>query len=190
MKHILSTLIAAALLAAPASFATTRYYSDCQAGADAACVPGDDSLDGLTPENAKRTLTSGALHIKALGAGEHTIRFARGGSFTYAGSMQLGNGKNADQGLVVDSYVPSWGSGTALPLLTFTPGTVATNNFNTAGFILTSTPGPYTFRNIEMVGPYNTCPQSTTAELPLRGCGNGFSVLGPTTGVLIERRRS
>jgi len=66
------------------------YYCDCQSGASAGCVAGNDSADGLTPETARRTVANAVTRFNSMPAGA-TVAFCRGGSFTLAARAQVFN---------------------------------------------------------------------------------------------------
>lgn len=118
MKRILFIL---ALLFSSLAGATTYYVSDCQTGADPACVAGDDSRTtteaqvSTTPWRTTAGLT--AARVNALAAGS-SVLFARGGSWTgwaLAGITNLNVSRASP--LTFDSYAPAWGPGTAKPLI-------------------------------------------------------------------------
>ncbi len=59
---------------------TVFYFCDCGTGADPACVPGNDSNDGLSPARPKRT--SPQEKFKSIMAGQ-TVAMCRGGAFSF-----------------------------------------------------------------------------------------------------------
>lgn len=151
MKNFLIRLGTAVAIASaiPAANAAMFYFSDCQAGADPACVPGDNDNHGGSPAAPKRDLNG--FNIKSLSADEHLLRFSRGGAWVINGRLQVGNLKNAGQSMVFTDFVPSWGDGAALPIIKFTPSK-DTNSYNAAGFGLSKAGKGYTFRNLDVVG--------------------------------------
>jgi hypothetical protein len=60
---------------------TKRYFCDCQTGAQSGCVAGNDSADGLSPANAKRTWPSALSAFNAMNAGD-TVALCRGGAWS------------------------------------------------------------------------------------------------------------
>ncbi len=129
---------------APGS-AVTYYFSDCQAGAAAGCVPGNNANAGTSAAAPKRTLAG--LDVNTLAAGSQLL-FARGGAWA-SFSLQLHNlNATAASPLVFDAYTPP-GGGTARPMLS--PG----GNFfvfQTSLFGATEDTGGYVLRNLKLDG--------------------------------------
>ena len=87
------------------------YVSDCGTGADADCVAGSDANDGLSMANAWQTYDKAQDIFASLGSGD-SIRFAKGGSFTVAGSTYWENDNTIGiSPLIISDYTPAWGSG-------------------------------------------------------------------------------
>ncbi len=87
---------------APASAAgRTYYFSDCQSGAAANCVPGDDSNSGTSEKSPKRTLAS--VNFNALPAGSKLL-LARGGVWLQPALMLENPRTTPEEPLVFDAY--------------------------------------------------------------------------------------
>ncbi len=129
----------------PAATGPTYYFSDCQTGASAGCVPGDNAHAGTTAAVPKRTLAG--IDVNALPAGSRLL-FARGGVWT-AFSLQLHNlHVTPTQPLVFDAYTPTWG-GMAAPWLKVGGMSVV---FQFGAFGETNNDGGYTVRNLKLDG--------------------------------------
>lgn len=113
----LAGLAALAMAVSASSLATTFYLSDCQAGASAGCVPGDDNNAGTSAAAPWRSIAKLNTRIEGLTAGDR-ILFARGGSFKDATMSVFIPKSNRHQPVVFESYAPSWGTGQARPILT------------------------------------------------------------------------
>lgn len=121
MKKLLA-LFALLLLAATAQAYTctrTFYFSDCQTGADAACVAGANGNAG-TIGSPKQT-TSGITQTPG-----DCYLFANGGA--WSGGISSAAGTSGSNPLVWDNYVPSWCTGgctsTTYPKRNITSGNV------------------------------------------------------------------
>lgn len=158
-----------------AANAATFYFSDCQAGADPACVPGDNRNGGTSPSSPKRDLVG--FNVKGQGAGEHTLRFARGAAWLIHGRPYLGSMKTVDQSLVFTDYQPAWGSGSALPLIKFAASTHP-DTLGAAGFGLVKAGSGYTFRNLDLSGEGQPGGPAYS--------GSAFFFYGKVSNVLIE----
>ena len=133
---------------APGS-AVTYYFSDCQTGAAAGCVPGDNANPGTSPTAPKRTLAS--VDVNALAAGSRLL-FARGGAWANF-SLQLHNlNVTTAAPLVFDAYTPPAG-GSARPV--FNPGS-SFFVFQTSFFGRTEDTGGYVLRNLTLDGRGST----------------------------------
>jgi hypothetical protein len=121
------------------------YFSDCQSGAEAGCIPGDNAVAGTSPAAPKRDLVG--FDVDALPAGAQVL-LARGGAWKNF-SVQLHNlNVTPSSPLVFDSYAPSWG-GTAKPWLKVTTNLFA---FEFGAFGETDNDGGYTVRNLKLDG--------------------------------------
>lgn len=98
-------------LETPPSGGVTYYFSDCQAGAEAGCVPGDDAQIGTSPDAPRRTLDG--LDLDALPAGAQ-LRFARGGAWDGLWLRIHNANATPTSPIVFAAYSPPWG-GTARP---------------------------------------------------------------------------
>lgn len=128
---------------------TAIYFADCQAGAQAGCVPGNNANAGTSPTAPKRTLDG--FDVNGLAAGMQLV-FARGGSWTDF-HVTLNNAQaTPTQPIVFGTYAPSWG-GTARPKLRGPAGLAA---FEFGAFNSTLHDGGYTLRNLELDGQAGT----------------------------------
>lgn len=113
-RRAVAATAAGALTLATGAGGATYYVSDCAAGAAATCVPGSDANAGDAPGAPWRTFDKARARFKTLAAGDR-ILFARGGSFTTAGSQPLDAWSNADarpsNPVVVGAYTPPWAAG-------------------------------------------------------------------------------
>ncbi|MBI5256549.1 MAG: right-handed parallel beta-helix repeat-containing protein [Burkholderiales bacterium] len=117
------------------------YFSDCQTGAVAGCVPGNNANPGTSPSAPKQTLAG--LDVNNLPAGTQLL-FARGGAWTNF-NVQLRNlNVTATAPLVFDAY----GSGPA-PWIK-AGGMFYAFQFGT--FQDTANDGGYTIRNLKLDG--------------------------------------
>jgi hypothetical protein len=85
------------------------YFSDCQSGATAGCVAGNDSNSGTNPLAPRRTLAG--MNLDALPAGSQLL-FARGGVWNDFGLIISNPNVTAAQPLVISSYPTAWGGAT------------------------------------------------------------------------------
>ena len=126
----------------------TYYFSDCQAGAHAACVTGNNANAGTSASAPKQTLAGVNLNTLPAGA---LLLFARGGdwaNFTTNQADQLENlNVTPAQPMVFDAYTPSWG-GTAAPWLKTASGIAV----ELGGYNNVANDGGYTFRNLKFDG--------------------------------------
>lgn len=159
------TPTALATPASPTVPTVAYYFSDCQAGAAAACVPGNNANPG-TPAAPKRDL-AGVL-VNALPAGAHLL-FARGGVWTNFNVFLDNRNATVSSPLVFANYTPAWAANTtSAPELR--SSTIA---FNIGG----------SYGNTIADGGY------TVKGLKLNGMGTGdtaFFVSSTTRGVLVE----
>ncbi len=142
MKKILFPLL---LLFASSAWATDYYYSDCQAGAAAGCIAGDNANLGTSPASPKRTPPSNL----SLQPGDRML-FARGGSWTNAG-ITIGSNQTPTNPAVIEAYTPGWcvQSCTALmPKLKASPGSTIIS-FSNGGVNAVHKDG-LTIRNLEL----------------------------------------
>lgn len=120
------------------------YFSDCQAGAEPGCVPGDDSNAGSSLEAPKRTLAG--FDVNTLPAGARVL-FARGGAWTDFRVMVKNLNATPASPIVFDSYAPPWG-GTAAPWLRVRQMV----GFEFGHYNDTDHDGGYTVRNLKLDG--------------------------------------
>lgn len=125
--------------------ASTIYFSDCQAGAAAGCVPGNNANPG-TQAAPKQNLSG--INVNTLPAGTHLL-FKRGGAWTGMVSVENMNATAAAP-LVFDA----WGTGN-LPIWATTSGIGLQLG---GGWGNTSQDGNYQFRNLSLRGTNNGTP--------------------------------
>ncbi len=124
----------------------TYYFSDCQAGAAAGCVPGNNTNPG-TPAAPKRNL--GGIDVNTLPAGA-SLLFARGGAWSLGVTTFENMNSSAAMPITLDAYGPG-----PAPL-------IVTSNNGIAPFELggryanTSNDGGYVFRNLRLYGSNNS----------------------------------
>jgi hypothetical protein len=119
----------------------TYFFSDCQQGAAAGCVPGNNANAGTTPATAKRTLEG--FNVNTLPAGARLL-FARGGAWTQFRIAPLENPQaTREQPLSFDAY----GSGPA-PWLKTASGTA----FEFGRWQSQINDGGYVLRNLKLDG--------------------------------------
>jgi hypothetical protein len=122
-----ATALVVCFLALAGRAAGTIYYiSDCAAGAAPSCVAGNDANSGTSQALPWKTFDKARGRFKTLAAGDQLL-FARGGSFTTAGSQPLeawvnANGSAANP-IVVGAYTPAWAiGGEGRPIVTNATG--------------------------------------------------------------------
>ena len=143
-------LLAAALGLGSAAHAATYYVSDCQAGADPKCVPGDDSESnkGLSPSTPWRTTAKVKSKFGGL-AGSDKVLFAGGGVWVDAAMMLQNFNSSAASPITFDSYAPAWG-GTARPILKQTDPEETVFSFSDGGE--PDADGGYVVQNLDLRG--------------------------------------
>ena len=122
----MKTLLFAVSVALCASAnATTYYFADCGTGKDPACVIGNDGNSGTSPTTPYRTSAKFQAVFNAAMPGDRLL-LAKGGAWdavavtlhnVYSGASAGNLAAMAANPVVVDSYTPSWGAGTAKPRL-------------------------------------------------------------------------
>jgi hypothetical protein len=85
------------------------YVCDCQSGAEAGCIPGDDSNTGTNPSSPWRTYEHAQSQFASLNAGDR-ILFARGGSFEASSSRWVNLNGRRDNPITIGDYTPVWAS--------------------------------------------------------------------------------
>lgn len=120
---------------------TTYYFSDCQAGAAANCVVGNNANAGTSTSAPKRDLSG--VNVNSLPAGSRLL-FARGGVWTNVQTQVYNYNVTPAQPLVFDAY----GSGAAPWLKTGSGGII----FSFAQYAVTTVDGGYTIRNLRLDG--------------------------------------
>ena len=138
--------------AALSAQATTYYFSDCQAGADVGCQPGDESNDGLSPDKPKLLIPARSL-VDSLVGGDRVL-LARNGSWrTEISAFWTGNNKgSAKHPIVIADYRPAGYEGSAKPLITVTGAESNCVTITNGGDVPVHKEG-FTFKNIKCVGP-------------------------------------
>ncbi|MBI1773274.1 MAG: hypothetical protein HYR68_13180, partial [Burkholderiales bacterium] len=140
------------VLASASAQATDYYFSDCQAGADAMCVPGNDANPGTSPTAPKRSLAAANIQLNNASAGDQ-ILLAKNGSWTSVTSaFWTGNDRGtAMNHIVIADYAPAGYSGSAKPLITLTGKEAGCLVITNGGAIPVHKEG-FTFKNIKCVG--------------------------------------
>lgn len=118
------------------------YFADCQAGAAAGCVAGNNSNAGTSDSAPKRDLSG--FSVNAVPAGTQLL-FRRGGAWTWANIRLENDNVTPTSPLVIDAY----GSG-ARPLFNANLGGGSAIDFGT--YNNTSNDGGYTLRNVKFDG--------------------------------------
>ncbi|MBI5256910.1 MAG: right-handed parallel beta-helix repeat-containing protein [Burkholderiales bacterium] len=85
------------------------YFSDCQVGAVAGCVPGNNANPGTSPAAPKQNMSG--MNVNTLPAGTQLL-FATGGAWTEFGMIISNPNVTATQPLVFSSYATPWGGNT------------------------------------------------------------------------------
>jgi len=128
--------------------ASTFYVCDCQAGAAAGCVAGDDDADG-SRSTPFRTFAKAGEVFNTLPAGG-TVAFCRGGAFAAPGGSRLANlNCNADSRCVMRDYSADWAASDApLPAIRVDSGKA----FDIENGGMASADGGYLFLNLAISG--------------------------------------
>jgi hypothetical protein len=91
--------------------AGTVYICDCEPGADADCVPGDDGGAGASATAPWRSVELGRLEWVGAVAGD-SVLFCEGGALPIESAGRwIASGCTAEKPCTVGSYVPPWASG-------------------------------------------------------------------------------
>ena len=140
----------AAAVAEPYLDATkVHYYCDCQSGAQAGCVAGNDSNAGTSPSAPKQTIGNAANFLRSLATVNDTVALCKGGVFNVSSTSHLGSA-TCPAGTICNDlreYQPSWYSGSAKPVIRGTTGT--------ATFDISGNYGGIRIMNIAMTGTYS-----------------------------------
>jgi hypothetical protein len=124
-------MIGCAISMGQAAWSAKYYVSDCQPGAAAGCIAGDDSNNGRTKATAWRT-TAKVQQVFADLKADDKILFARGGVWVDS-AMYLQNFKSsAAHPITIDAYFPSWGA-TRRPILKETRKDMTAISFSDGG---------------------------------------------------------
>ena len=149
LKISLAVLVVAAA-ASPAVFATAYYLSDCEEGASSACVPGNDSNAGTSPNAPWRTTAKIQGLFKSLKPGD-SLLFARGASFVNAGMKLQHASASAGSPMLFADYKPAWSVGPgAKPILNETRDGAAV--FAIGGLFNGVPSQGFTLRNLDLRG--------------------------------------
>lgn len=100
----------------PLALATDYHVCDCQPGADAACVPGDDASDGTDPASPWRSFAQARAAFGSTLADGDALRFCRGGAFSTDGGAWVNDRCTASQPCVIGAY-DAPGGGSSAPLI-------------------------------------------------------------------------
>lgn len=148
VNHVLATLLAAAGCAG--AHAATYYVADCQVGAAAGCVAGNDANNGTSAGTPWRTTAKVESVFSSLSAGD-TILFAKGGAWTDSQMLLQNFNATALNPITFDSYTPSAWSSSAKPILTESrPNLHGIFTFDAGG--APTADGGYVVQNFELRG--------------------------------------
>jgi hypothetical protein len=130
------------------------YVSDCQTGADAHCVAGNDANAGTDPAAPWQTFAHAMDQFGSLPGGAQ-ILLARGGSFIGgdpSGTRQLSNfNASPSSPITVADYTPSWApANVKVPYIDSTADTIGAFYFSEGGNA--DADGGYIIRNLEIKG--------------------------------------
>jgi hypothetical protein len=91
--------------------AGTHYICDCDPGADADCVPGDDGMAGTSADSAWRSVELARVEwLDSVGGA--SVLFCDGGELPVESSGRwTADGCTAEKPCTLGSYAPPWGSG-------------------------------------------------------------------------------
>jgi hypothetical protein len=94
------------------------YVCGCDADAEAACVAGLDTNDGLSPATPWQSYAQAFATFSSLLAGD-PIRFCRGGAFAVEKSARWVNSRcRAAQPCLISDCLPAWADASAgLPII-------------------------------------------------------------------------
>ena len=129
----------------PTPTGAAYYFSDCQSGAHAGCVAGDNANAGTSPGAPKRNLAG--FNVNALPRGSQVL-FARGGAWTAFQVVVQNLNATPTEPIFFDSYAPSWG-GSAAPW--FKSNTI-TGAFEFGTWNNQDNDGGYVVRNLKLDG--------------------------------------
>jgi hypothetical protein len=101
---------------------TVHYVCDCQTGASANCVPGDDKNDGTSPATPLRSFSKAGSTFGKMPAGD-TVALCRGGLWI-GGAVTIANPNcRKDASCDLRDYAAPWGDGSEpRPILTIDGG--------------------------------------------------------------------
>jgi hypothetical protein len=157
MKIFLLPLLIAFSIPAEAK---TYYFTECGAGKDPACVAGSDTALGTSSTTPYRTMAKFQTLFNAAQPGDQ-ILLAKGGAWdavavtlhnTYSGTSAGNLATMAANPVIVDSYTPNWGAGTAKPRLNG-PTTGTVNNpdvLMSLGANYSAHDGGFIIRNLDL----------------------------------------
>ena len=169
----------------PTSTGPKYYLSDCQTGALPACIPGDDSNDGTTPDAPWKTFKKALDSLGDSTPPGQQYFFARGGSFQHSTNVRLSDVNSMrDNPILFDAYTPSWASDSSNPpIITVTAANVSAFDFQNGGNA-THDEG-YVIRNLDLRGSgkaqygislYNDVDYVVMENLSISGFAAGLQV--------------
>src|SRR5882724_6484397 len=151
MKNLIVSIgfTAATALTSMTANAAVYYVSDCQTGATAGCVAGNDSNSGTSATTPWKTTAKVNSAFASMAAGSQ-ILFAKGGAWSNSAMAKLENlNSRAVTPIIFDSYSPSWG-GTAKPILV--EARAGTDIFDLIGGGTIQHDEGYVIRNLDLRG--------------------------------------
>jgi hypothetical protein len=117
MLNLWLRVIISATIVVSSAQAATYYVCDCQQGADANCMSGNDNATGTSVSTPWKTFEKAMQKFGALPAGD-TVAFARGASFSTKGGRWVNFNATAQKPMVVTAYTPTWAGGSeAKPII-------------------------------------------------------------------------
>jgi len=105
------------------------YFCDCQSGASASCVAGNDANAGTSKASPKKNFATAMGIFGSSGAAGSTVAFCDGGSWIVSASTVLENfNATAASPVLARDYLPTWGAqtvgGDGLPIMTASSSSV------------------------------------------------------------------
>lgn len=169
----------------PSNQPTVIYLSDCQTGAAAGCIRGNDGNQGTSPNAPKATLAS--VDINSLGAGSK-ILFACGGVWTNVAAEIRNTNVTPASPLTLDQYTPAWGCA-GKPTLRISTTTYFAFQFGNQSDTVTD--GGYTLRNLKLDGGGRRNTWGVHLRLGLRSVSlENVEISGFARGILAEQDRT
>ena len=154
--------------------AATIYICDCEPGADADCVPGDDGTAGTSASTPWRSVELGRLEWNDDFVAGDSVLFCAGGALPVeTGGRWVASGCTAAKPCSIGSYTPPWGSGDeSRPILSAVDGL--------SGFRFDDVGEARHQEGVELHGLHLVCTECTDAG------GRGVNIGNDVDDVTIE----